>query len=43
MTDRLLGELDVAAITTGRDFRFGHRRQGDTELLRAIAGAAAGR
>ena len=22
-------------VTTGRDFRFGHRRQGDTELLRA--------
>ena len=39
MTDRLLGQLDVAAVTTGRDFRFGHRRQGDIELLRAMLGA----
>ena len=39
VTGRLLGELAVAAITTGRDFRFGHRRQGDVELLREIAGA----
>ncbi len=36
---RLLGELEVAAITTGRDFRFGHRRQGDVDLLRELAGA----
>ncbi|MGE3292257.1 MAG: bifunctional riboflavin kinase/FAD synthetase, partial [Geminicoccaceae bacterium] len=34
--DRLLGQLDVAAVTTGRDFRFGYRRQGDTELLRSL-------
>ena len=33
VTDVLLGELGVAAITTGRDFRFGHKRQGDTDLL----------
>ena len=37
VTDILLGELGVAAITTGRDFRFGHKRQGDTALLAAIA------
>ena len=43
-TGGLLGELDVAAVTTGRDFRFGHRRQGDTALLRPpLVGAAAGR
>ncbi len=40
VTGRLLGELDVAAITTGRDFRFGHRRQGDVALLAALAGDA---
>jgi riboflavin kinase/FMN adenylyltransferase len=39
VTGRLLGELDVAAVTTGRDFRFGHRRQGDTALLAALVGA----
>ena len=33
VTDILLGELEAAAITTGRDFRFGHKRQGDTDLL----------
>ena len=38
-TGRLLGELEVAAITTGRDFRFGHRRQGDVDLLAELAGA----
>lgn len=32
----LLSELGVAAVTTGRDFRFGHRRQGDTALLAAL-------
>ena len=36
VTDRLLGQLDVAAVTTGRDFRFGHRRQADTDLLDAM-------
>lgn len=39
VTDILLGDLGVAAVTTGRDFRFGHKRQGDTALLAAIAGA----
>lgn len=34
----LLGEFGVAAVTTGRDFRFGHRRQGDTALLAALMG-----
>jgi riboflavin kinase/FMN adenylyltransferase len=34
--DRLLGQLDVAAVTTGRDFRFGHKRQGDTGTLHAM-------
>jgi riboflavin kinase/FMN adenylyltransferase len=38
VTEMLLGELGVAAITTGRDFRFGHKRQGDTALLAEIAG-----
>jgi riboflavin kinase/FMN adenylyltransferase len=38
VTGLLLGELGVAAITTGRDFRFGHKRQGDTGLLAEIAG-----
>lgn len=33
----LLGELGVAAISTGQDFRFGHRRQGDTALLARLA------
>lgn len=37
----LLGELDVAAVTTGRDFRFGHRRLGDTTLLHALLSAQA--
>ena len=36
---RLLGGLQVSAVTTGRDFRFGHRRQGDTALLAELAGA----
>lgn len=31
--DLLLRDLGVVAITTGRDFRFGHRRQGDAALL----------
>ena len=35
--DILLGQMGVAAITTGRDFRFGHRRRGDTRLLAEIA------
>jgi riboflavin kinase/FMN adenylyltransferase len=34
----LLGELGAAAVTTGRDFRFGHKRQGDAALLAAVAG-----
>ncbi len=38
VTDILLGELEAAAITTGRDFRFGHKRQGDTDLLAELAG-----
>ena len=42
VTDTLLGQLDVAAVATGRDFRFGHRRQGDTAVLAARL-AAAGR
>lgn len=33
----LFGQLDVAAISTGRDFRFGHKRQGDTALLAQLA------
>ncbi|MEK0084223.1 bifunctional riboflavin kinase/FAD synthetase [Benzoatithermus flavus] len=33
----LVGELGVAAVTTGRDFRFGHKRQGDVALLAALA------
>jgi riboflavin kinase / FMN adenylyltransferase len=37
--DMLLGELGIAAVTTGRDFRFGYRRQGDTALLAALAEA----
>ena len=37
VTDVLLGELGAAAITTGRDFRFGHKRQGDTGLLAELA------
>ncbi|MFO1071572.1 MAG: bifunctional riboflavin kinase/FAD synthetase [Geminicoccaceae bacterium] len=35
----LLDRLAVAAVTTGRDFRFGHRRQGDTAILAQLAGA----
>lgn len=37
VTGRLVGELDVTAITTGRDFHFGHRRQGNVEFLRENA------
>jgi riboflavin kinase/FMN adenylyltransferase len=40
VTGRLLGDLEVAAVTTGRDFRFGHRRLGDTPLLAALVGDA---
>lgn len=40
VSDRLLGELEVAAVSIGRDFRFGQKRQGDVELMRSIAGAA---
>ena len=36
VTDRLHGQLNVAAVTTGRDFCFGHRRQGNTGLLRVM-------
>ena len=36
---RLLDGLGVGAITTGRDFRFGHRRQGDTALLAELGRA----
>jgi riboflavin kinase/FMN adenylyltransferase len=39
VTGRLLAELGVSAICIGRDFRFGHRRQGDVDLLRELAGA----
>ncbi len=35
--DLLGGKLGVAAIVTGEGFRFGHRRQGDTELLYRLA------
>lgn len=34
----LVRDLGVVAVTTGRDFRFGHRRQGDTALLAEVAG-----
>jgi riboflavin kinase/FMN adenylyltransferase len=37
VTEVLLGQLKAAAITTGRDFRFGYKRQGDTDLLAALA------
>ena len=33
VADMLVGELGVAAVATGRDFRFGHKRAGDTALL----------
>jgi riboflavin kinase/FMN adenylyltransferase len=36
--EMLLGRLGVAAVTTGRDFRFGHKRQGDTALLAELGG-----
>ncbi len=39
VNDLLLGDLGAAAVATGRDFRFGYRRQGDTALLAALAGA----
>lgn len=35
----LFGSLGVAAITTGEDFRFGHKRQGDVALLARLAAA----
>lgn len=35
--DLLFGQLGVAAISTGRDFRFGHKRRGDTVLLAQLA------
>ena len=37
--DLLLGSLAAAAVTTGRDFRFGHKRQGDGALLARLAQA----
>lgn len=39
VTEILFAELEVAGIATGRDFRFGYRRGGDTALLAALAGA----
>ena len=39
VTGRLLGDLSVSAVSTGCDFRFGHRRAGDTALLGGIAAA----
>jgi riboflavin kinase/FMN adenylyltransferase len=39
VTRRLFGQLDVAAFSTGRDFRFGHHRAGDTRLLAEMAAA----
>src|SRR5688572_23165001 len=39
VTEILFGELEVAAIATGRDFRFGYKRGGDVDLLAALAGA----
>lgn len=34
----LLDALDVAAVATGRDFRFGHKRRGDVALLAELLG-----
>jgi riboflavin kinase/FMN adenylyltransferase len=33
----LIEELQVTALVTGRDFRFGHRRRGDVALLQQLA------
>ncbi|MEO1018647.1 MAG: riboflavin biosynthesis protein RibF, partial [Pseudomonadota bacterium] len=37
VTDVLAGRLGVAGIVTGQGFRFGHRRLGDTRVLRQVA------
>jgi riboflavin kinase/FMN adenylyltransferase len=34
--DRYLRAIGVEVVVAGEDFRFGHRRQGDLELLRAL-------
>jgi len=36
-SDVLLAAVDPVAIVVGEDFRFGHRAQGDVDLLRALA------
>ncbi|MEZ5824598.1 MAG: bifunctional riboflavin kinase/FAD synthetase [Geminicoccaceae bacterium] len=35
--DVLIGSLGVKAVVAGADFRFGHKRSGDIELMRRIA------
>ena len=35
--DILIGRLGVRAVITGDNFRFGHRRRGDVELMRRVA------
>ena len=36
LRDTLIGELQVRGVVVGANFRFGHRRQGDTELMRSV-------
>jgi riboflavin kinase/FMN adenylyltransferase len=36
VTDILLGELKAAAVVCGFNYRFGHRAEGNTELLRQL-------
>ncbi len=38
--DILVGRLGVRHVVVGRDFRFGHKRAGDVDMLKARAGAA---
>lgn len=36
--DLMVGDLGAAYILVGKDFRFGHKRQGDLALLRELSG-----
>ncbi|MGZ3540375.1 MAG: riboflavin biosynthesis protein RibF [Vulcanimicrobiaceae bacterium] len=36
LRDTLIGELGVRGVVVGANFRFGHKRQGDTALMRSV-------
>jgi riboflavin kinase/FMN adenylyltransferase len=39
LTQTLLTELGVRAVVVGKNFRFGHKRQGDTPMMREVLAA----